>query len=694
MFKAEKELYEFGEFRLDVTERFLARGDDEKRIPLSEKSFETLCVLVRNGGHLVSKKELLDQVWADSFVEENNLDKCIHAVRRALGEKPGEPKFIETVRKHGYRFIAEVRHISEEEKKGRTGEEETEIVALNDSGSAKHSISSAPVLPFSSSQKGAVVAIADWRHEEFENKTAEAAASFADSENLAELKLAPAIPSNENEPRIDYRKRFAALALVAVLAGAIALGYYFFYSDKMSAGGKKSIAVLPLKPINSANHEERYEIGIADSLIISLSSMKGFVVRPLSATRKYTDINQDPLAAGKEQAVDYVLASNYQIADGKLRITAQLFNVANGQIEKTYKSEKDAANLFAMQDIIAGEVGNLLLARFATTSGRPVAKRGTNNEEAYWLYLDGKASATRKLPGDIKIATEYFEKAIRLDPNYANAYAGLAYALIVRDSDARGRHETIQKARQSVAKALELDNNLAEAHAVLGEIEFKYDWDFAKAEKTLLRAVELDPNSELAHAAYGEFLSVQGRFDEAVRELKLALEINKDNCATQIVYGHAFYLARRYDEAIVQYKRVLEVDERFTAAFGSLWLTNEMKGDETTAFEWFMKHQKRNNAQKNPELIAVYQNAYDTAGWRGVWRKASEVNSNELGVGNYYAMARQAVRLGEKEKAFEHLNKALEMRQSQMTVLHLDPFFDPLRDDPRFDELVRRVGLN
>jgi DNA-binding winged helix-turn-helix (wHTH) protein/TolB-like protein/Tfp pilus assembly protein PilF len=687
MFKEEKELYEFGEFRLDVTERFLARGDDEKRIPLSEKAFETLCVLVRNSGHLVNKKELLDHVWADSFVEENNLDKCVHAIRRALGEKPGGPKFIETVRKHGYRFAAQARRIREEGEKARNGEGENRNLVLPKIGASSRLRVAAP-------QMENVVALADWRQEEIENETAEETAPVAETENsakpIAGLKLAPAIPAKENERRTDYRKRFAAFALVALLAGAT-LGYYFFFG---AVSSKKSIAVLPLKPIDSANREERYEIGIADSLIISLSSMKGFVVRPLSATRQYTNVNQDPLVAGKEQAVDYVLASNYQLENGKIRITAQLFNVESGQVEETYKSEKAATNLFAMQDAIAGEIGNLLQARFAAASSSPAVKRGTDNEEAYWLYLEGKASASRKLPGDIKIAIEYFEKAIRLDPNYAKAYSGLASALVAGESDARRRHEIIRKARATVAKALELDNNLAEAYAVLGEIEFKYDWDFAKAEKTFLRAVELDSNSELAHAAYGEFLSARGRFDEAIRELKLALEINKDNCATQINYGRAFYLARRYDEAVVQFKRVLEVDERYGAAFGFLWLTYEMKGDEATAFEWFMKNQKRYHAQKNPELIAIYQNAYDAAGWRGVWRKSRELNSNELNSGNYYANAREAVRLGEKEQAFEHLNKALEMRQGQMTMLRLDPFFDPLRADPRFDELVRRVGLN
>ena len=156
--------------------------------------------------------------------------------------------------------------------------------------------------------------------------------------------------NNSFSQQIKQHKPLAAFALAALLVGAIGLGYYFFYAGKSASGadGKKSIAVLPLKPINTANRDELYEVGIADSLIYKFSSMKGFIVRPLSATRKYADLAQDPLAAGREQQVDYVLASNYQLAGGKIRITAQLLNMASGQIEETYKSEKDAGNIFAM----------------------------------------------------------------------------------------------------------------------------------------------------------------------------------------------------------------------------------------------------------------------------------------------------------------------------------------------------------
>ena len=196
--------------------------------------------------------------------------------------------------------------------------------------------------------------------------------------------------------------------------------------DELTA--RKSIAVLPAKAINSANRDEIYDIGIADSLILKLGSMKGFIVRPLSLMRKYADVGQQPLAAGREQKADYVLASNYQLEGGKIRITAQLWNVASGQIKETYKSEKDAADVFAMQDAIASEVGNVLSARFGTTPSGRTAKRGTANEEAYRLYLQGMYLSGKRTTADANKAVEVLEESVRLDPKYAQAWAGLALA--------------------------------------------------------------------------------------------------------------------------------------------------------------------------------------------------------------------------------------------------------------------------
>ncbi len=675
--------FEFHEFLLDPQEKVLLR--DGKPLPITPKAFQLLFVLLEKHGHLVEKDELMKSVWADSFVEEGNITFTIGLLRKLLEDDTKNPRFIETVPRRGYRFIAKVQRVEEDEK-----EEEKEINLSTNSSSPFLPISSSPLLPVSPSQKGAVVALADWRREADESKAEKPAPVFAPETTngqTAKLELAPTNPVIRSKPK------YHAFALAALLVGIIGVGYYFFYAGKITsdAGGKKSITILPLKPINTANRDELYEIGIADSLIHRLSATKSFIVRPLSATRQYTDVTQDPVAAGHEQKTDYVLDSNYQLADGKIRITAQLFNVATGQIEETYKSEKDAGSIFAAQDAIANEVGNILFAHFAAVPNKTTAKRGTANEEAYRLYLQGKNLTAKRNQADAKKAVEYFEQAIRLDPNYALAYVGMAHAYSATGTLRGGRaREAYEKARAAVNKAAELDANSADVYVIRGYLRLLYEWDFAGAEKDLTIAIELEPNNDLAHWGYAMLLNHQGRFEEALAELEIAQEIDPNSLVYQHERGRFFYFARRYDEAIVQLERVLEIDPNFNTSYSWLFRAYEMKGDYAGAFEWFIKNQKL----RNPERINDYQKAYETGGWQNVNRKILEFEKlNEQTANNYFLIARQLALLNEKEQAFEYLNKALKAGQSQMATLKVEPAFDSLRDDPRFDQLLRRVGF-
>jgi len=642
----ERHSYRFKSFRLDVGERQLL--NHERPVPLTPKAFAVLALLVERSGHLVEKGELLKLVWVDSIVEEANVARTVHTLRRILGEDENGNKFIETVAKKGYRFIAKVTE---------TGEQP----ALRQANGDKHS-----------SIEGENVTVS--------NLTPATAETETRNDKAAQSVPAP-------KPRVIL---FGIGFLTAVFL-LLTLSLNFRSGSTVDSNKIKSIAVLPLKPINAEARNELYEIGTAESIIHRLSTTKSFYVRPLSATRQYTDPAQDPIAAGREQKVDYVLASNYQIADGKIRITSQLFNVANGQIEETYKSEKDAKNVFAVQDAIAGEVGNLLQTRFATTSSGTVARRGTTNEEAYRLYLHGNNLTMKRSQADAQKAIEYFGQAIQLDPNFALAYVGMARAFGASGSLRGGRaREAYEKARAAVNKAVELDANLADVYVVRGDLKLKYEWDFAGAEKDLISAIELEPNNDLAHEAYALLLNHNGRFKEALAEIEIALEINPNSLVHQRERGRFFYFARRYDEAIVHLERVLEVDENFNTAFHWLIVAYEMKGDFAGAFEWLIKDQK----QRNPERINDYQKAYETGGWQNVNRKILEFEKlNQQTAINHYLIARQHARLNEKEQAFESLNKALEAGQSQMAMLKVEPAFDSLRDDARFVELLRRVGF-
>ena len=491
--------------------------------------------------------------------------------------------------------------------------------------------------------------------------------------------------------QIKRHKPLAAFALIALLIGAIGFWFYFSDSSKPIVADKKSIAVLPLQPINTASRDEIYEVGIADSLINRLSSMKGFVVRPLSAIRKYVAVEQDPIAAGREQQVDYVLASNYQLANGKIRVTSQLFNVANGQIEETYKGEKDASDLFKMQDAIAGEIGNILLARFATTSSSPTTKRGTDNEEAYRLYLQGLYLYDRRTKPDAYKAIEVLEQAVRLDPNYARAWAGLAHAhryLINLDVNVNIHDET-QKSMEAVNKALALDNNISEAYSALCDNKLNYEYDFAGAETACKRAIELKPESAIARNIYTRFLMSRGRFDEAIAEIKTAIDLEPTSYFHQVVYAACLAQARRYDEALRQMDRLAELNPN--TAFGLYWGNNGAlltQENPAKAFERTIRYMKLANADE--QTIRLYQTIYQTAGLQGVMREyAGEIGEN-LPEHIFYIAAIYA-QIGDKDKAMEFLEKSYERREFWMAYLQVEPRLDSLRGDPRFEELIRRV---
>ena len=395
----------------------------------------------------------------------------------------------------------------------------------------------------------------------------------------------------------------AVLVLILTIAAlALALPFYRQRNLATSLLPDKSIAVLPAKAINSANRDEIYDIGIADSLILKLGSMKGFIVRPLSLMRKYADVGQEPLAAGREQKTDYVLASNYQLEGGKIRITAQLWNVASGQIEETYKSEKDAADVFAMQDAIASEVGNVLSGRFGTTPSGRTAKRGTANEEAYRLYLQGMYLYGKRTTADANKAVEVLEHSVRLDPKYARAWAGLALAyrnvVTFRAQEPKfagsKAQEEYQKSIEAINTALALDENLADAHCALCVHKMAYEYDFDGAERECKRATELDPNSSQAHSVYSRYLNCRGRFDEGIAEIKTAIDLEPASLVNQRDYGVSLYYARRYADAVTQLKRVIAMDEKFDTAYVWLVVALEMEGKYPEAFEWFMKGRARN----------------------------------------------------------------------------------------------------
>jgi TolB-like protein/Tfp pilus assembly protein PilF len=603
-------------------------------------------------------------------------------LRKTLNDDANAPTFIETIARRGYRFIAEVRCVE------ATG-------AINGSVLSENTIRfpGLAVPPLESSQPPSRTQPNPLRI------VGAAAAPKLEIPNEDVPEIAPAARQAEvsHFPKVGTiggtrRKRtaiFAASGLGLFVIAAVALVYYLAPRGATPTPGTRSIAVLPLKPINAANRDVYVEMGIADALINKLSSMKGFVIRPLSATRKYADVAQDPLAAGSEQRVDYVLDSNYQLADGKIRITAQLFNIATGQVEETYKSQTDAGNIFAMQDAIARDVGSMFLARFATSAGNSTAKRQTSNEEAYHLYLQGMYLYDKRNIADARKAVEFLEQAVTLDPNYAQAWAWKAHAHRTVSSFGRSAnvHDEYRKSTEAINRALSLDEGLADAHSALCENIMSYEYDLEGAGRECLRAVELDPNSSLSHHIYGRYLMSRGRFDEATAELKIAIDLDPASIFNHFVYGVSFIYSRRYDEAVAQLKRVIEMDRNVSAAYPWLLSALALQGNRTEPFDLFEKFPEQFVAGE--PTAQVYKSAYQASGWEGVFREWVK-RFDEIDMGFCWGAFANA-QIGNTEKAFEYLEKSYQRREWGLALLQVDPRFDSIRGDPRFDDMVRRV---
>lgn len=491
---------------------------------------------------------------------------------------------------------------------------------------------------------------------------------------------------------INRHKPVAVIVSTVLLATVIAYVALNRNKPQPVATARRSIAVLPFTPADAARRDEIFETGIADVLIQHLSSMQGFVVRSLSATRGYRNPTQDPVAAGKEQQVDYVISSSYQLADGKILIAAKVVNVLTGKTEQTYTFETQSSDLFAMQDAIALEIGNRLQTQFAAGASQRAAKRGTSYEEAYRLYLQGMYLANKRNIDGAREAIKVLEQAVSLDPSYARAWAGLGYAhrtLSLYSSDL-STHETYQKSMAAINKALSLDQNLSEAHSALCENKYLYEWDFAGAEVECKRAIELDPSSAQGHEIYSRYLMGRARLGEAIFEIETAIDLEPASRFNQQNYGRALFYSRRYSEAAAQFERVLAMDQNFVATYPWLTWSVALQGNEAEAFEWFKKLLSYRNADE--DMVEVFRKVFHTSGWRGVlseWlKRADQIR------GTRFDRAVINAQLGNVDKAFEHLEEVYRRREIWMTYLRVDPRLDPLRNDPRFSDLLRRVESN
>lgn len=673
-----KEIFEFAKFRLDVRELVLERVDSGERVALPDKAFDTLCILVRNHGRLVKKDHLLSSVWADAFVEENNLNKSIHAIRKALGEN-GDQKFIETVKKHGFRFVAEVKAVTEDRETAN---------GQRQNGAA---IREFPHLVSSPEPHVSMSALAIATVPEDVGQVEPPKTNNAYPASVAKF---PSQAARDRKTRFRTVLFIAAAALILVLAAALT---YRSVKPGISENSVPSLAVLPLKPLDPAARDRSVELSVADSLILKLSESKAFSVRHLSAVRNFIDSDEDPVNLGRELGTDYVVASNYQISGGQIRVTSRLINAGSGVTEQTFKSETDTQDLFAMQDAVANEIGNAVLVRFGKPEGTYASKRGTQSEEAFNLYNESLYLVDKSTRDDSAKAAELLGRAVLLDPNYAQAWALRAQAYCqVAHFGGGPPDEIFTIAEPMLEKSLLLDGDNAVALTIRGIINRDYHWNFPAAYKDLEQAIRIDPEYNMAHRILAGLYFCDIRYAEAVEEQKKAVEINPRSVLERWLLGVYLTLGGRRDEGIEVLDRVVEMDPSFSPAYHSLWLAYHLEGDHEKAYENFIKYKEV--AGSDQDTIARYKGAYQKGGWNDVLRTELVLARSKDTKGKYsgakYYIATLAALVGEKGIAFDYLDEAVRFHLLEISILKADPRFESLRDDPRFDELLRRAGLS
>ena len=637
MNESRPQIYEFDEFRVDARKRLLTKSDGAP-IPLTPKVFDTLLYLIRHAGKVIEKDELMREIWNDSIVEENNLNQNISILRRVFGEKPGEQRFIVTVAGHGYRFVPEVRTISD--------------------------------LGFG---------IADIEPDETvsETQTAVDEADAIEDEN----------PIRNPKSQIPNRKWFFALVVLSVFALGAA-GFYLWRGEERPVDAPiKTVAVLPFKPLVAENRNEALEMGMADTLISKLSGGEEIIVRPLSAIRRYSSVEQDALTAGRELGVESILDGTIQTWGERIRISAKLIRTSDGKQLWAGQFDEKFTDLFVVQDSISERVAAALKIRL----GGKLKKHSTENVEAYQLYMTGRYHLDKLTPPDIRKSITYFQQAIDIDSQYALAYTGLAQAYGVLGIAGEMPGEFSPKATAAAKKAVEIDDSLAEAHVALGMGAFWYDWDWRTAENEFRRSIELDPNNAESHGNFAMVLSNTGRHAEALAEVKRSRELNPLHLGQSALEGQYLLHAGRTDEALTQLRKTSELEPKF-------WMPYMI-----TASAYIEKGMY-------PEAIAESRKEYEMTGGNvipfGTYALAKSGRRDEARAALNELLKLSATRfvppynvaliynaLDEHDNALAWLEKGFEQRDPKMTFLKVEPKWNNLRRAPRFIDLMKRMNF-
>lgn len=625
----------FAIFEINLESGELSRRG--QRVPLQDQPFAVLAMLLERPGEIVTREQLRERLWGRTIVDfDHGLNKAVNKIRRALGDSAECPRFVETVARRGYRFLADVR-------------------AADD---APRTQATAPA----------------------ENVAAPPTTAVAPSESSA---------TSKPDARATTWKR-VGLGLALPVAAALSWSYY----ARTPSPKIRSLAVLPLASLATDASQDYFADGMTDELIADLGQISALRVISRTSSMVYKGASKPLPQIARELAVDAVVEGTVLRSGGRVRITAQLIQVPDERRLWSQSYEEDIRDTLALQNRIAREIANQVQATLNREEAATLKNSQVVNPDAYEAYLKGRFFWNKRTSDGLQKAIEYFDRAIDKDSNYAKAYSGLAdsYALLGDwEYGVLSPRQAFPKAKTAALRAITLDDTLGEAHASLAFVHDLYDWDWASAEKEYESAIARNPGYATAHHWYAWHQLVMGHNDEGIAELRKAQGLDPLSLIISADLADALCIAHRVDEALGQASKTIDMDPNFAVAHYQLGQALEQKRLHDQAIVEFRRAIELSG--RNPTFDSNLAYSYAASGRRDLAlkildelsRRQSDPSPADAAVALIY------VGLGDHDRAIAMLQKAFAARFNPSILLR--PAFDPLRSDPRFVDLLRHIGM-
>jgi TolB-like protein/DNA-binding winged helix-turn-helix (wHTH) protein/Flp pilus assembly protein TadD len=638
-----KQVVRFGSFEISTDSGVLRKNG--ARITISGQAIQVLLILLENRERVVTREELQKRLWPGaSFGDfEHGLNAAVNRLREVLGDSATEPKYIETVPRRGYRFIGSV-----------------EGTSHTSAAAAEEKIAPSPAQ--------------FWRTEE----------------NPRSAGLYSAVLGRWPKWVVVGGVGLPALVVLVVAS------FFLAHQRRETAPPRiESLAVLPFVNLSGDPEQEYFADGMTDELIVTLGQIHALRVISRTSVMKYKGaaLRGGIREIAQQLSVDGVVEGSVLRSGNRVRITAQLIQASDDRHLWAESYERKLLDVLALQEEVARTIADQIKVRLTPQEQAHLSNGRTVDPEAHELYLKGRFFWDKRSEEGLKKSIEYFQEAIEKEPTYASAYSGLAdsYNMLGLFGDV-SQMESSPKAKAAATKALEIDDQLAEAHASLAWNKFAFDWDWPGAEREFRRAIELNPSYATSYRWFANCLTQQGRHEVALAEIKQAQQLDPLSLVTNIAVAYTLYMARHYDESIQQSRKTLELDNQFAPTHWILGLALEQDGEIGEAIAEF---QKATTLDAHPFYPAALGHAYGVAGKRdeaqAVLAELAKLSIQKDIAWNDIALIYAG--LGDKEKALAALDTAYHRHDSQSNWLKVDPRFDVLRSEPRFQDLLHRMNL-